>query len=97
MKNILMKATIILQLARKIALYKIKWIDNGRGEAGYYAIKRKMVWFVILPLNLSLAIFYATIMTISDIFDYDIHYVRSNKKEKLTFKRKLSMLINLTS
>ena len=67
--------------------FKVKWIDRET-ESGYFLVKRKWFWFVILPIILLYNISKCIIGSIIDIFSYDVCWIEG-KNKKLTFIEKL--------
>jgi len=77
----------VLALAFIYVFYRVKWIDGE--NPGYYLLKRKWVWFLLLPIILIPVIISIIIATISNIFSYDLQWIAEKEPKKLKFGEKL--------
>lgn len=77
----------VITLALIYIFFRVKWIDGI--DAGYYLMKRKWVWFLLLPLMLIPVIVQAVYEHIVVIFSYDLQWIPSSEPKKLTFGEKL--------
>lgn len=75
--------------------YKAVWINDGERK-GYFLLKRPITWiFIILPILIIPLILIFIYNQIMDVFNYDLQWIESDKKEKLTMKEKFKLVKRL--
>ena len=86
-----MKNWLLLQYY--LLFYRLKFLNAGADNAGWYLTKRIGMWLIFFPVILSLRIIYNALRELGsyflvEIFSYESHWIR-NPSRKLTRRQKI--------